>query len=303
MPADAMSGTWYIMPTAFGPDGSLDLASQRTLTEAVIGWGAEGLTVLGVMGEASALDTGERAVVVRVVAEVAAGAGVPVAVGVSSSARHSSVALARQAADNGASLIMAAAPPLLRSADALPGFFADVTERGGLPLIVQDEPAATGVLIPVSVLAECLRAARTDVVKLEDPPTATKISALLARAPHARVFGGLGGAASYFELSRGAIGTMTGFSYPEVLREVRTSMEKGDKHAAYATYTRYLPLIAFEAQPGIGLGIRKDLLRRRGALAHATTRIGEPPAAALRAELDDVLAALHLAPAPQPLAP
>jgi hypothetical protein len=53
----ALSGTWYIMPTAFGPDGSLDLASQRTLTEAVLDWGAEGLTVLGVMGEASALDT------------------------------------------------------------------------------------------------------------------------------------------------------------------------------------------------------------------------------------------------------
>jgi 4-hydroxy-tetrahydrodipicolinate synthase len=80
-----------------------------------------------------------------------------------------------------------------------------------LPLIVQDEPAATGVLVPVSVLAECLRAANTNVVKLEDPPTPAKISALLARAPGTNVFGGLGGAASYFELSRGAVGTMTGF--------------------------------------------------------------------------------------------
>jgi len=35
-----------------------------------------------------------------------------------------------------------------------------------LPLIVQDEPAATWVLIPVSVLAECLRAAGTTTVKV-----------------------------------------------------------------------------------------------------------------------------------------
>jgi 4-hydroxy-tetrahydrodipicolinate synthase len=301
MRAGALSGTWYVMPTAFGPDGSLDLAGQRALTEAVLDWGAEGLTVLGVMGEAAALDTAERAAVIGAVAEVAR--GVPVAVGVSSSARHSSVALARQAADGGASAVMAAPPPLLRSADALPGFFADVADRGGLPLIVQDEPAATGVLIPVSVLAECLRAARTDVVKLEDPPTATKVTALLARAPCAQVFGGLGGAASYFELRRGAVGTMTGFSYPEVLRQVRTRLSAGDQVAAYDTFARYLPLIAFEAQPGVGLGIRKELLRRRGALAHGTTRIGDPVSPRLRAELDEVLAALHLEPAVKPLVP
>ncbi|MGH3209215.1 MAG: dihydrodipicolinate synthase family protein [Trebonia sp.] len=301
MGAGGLTGTWYIMPTAFRPDGTLDLASQRALTEAVIDWGAEGLTVLGVMGEASALDTAERSAVIGAVAEAAG--GIPVAVGVSSSARHTSVALARQAADRGASAVMAAPPPLLRNADALPGFFADVAAGGGLPLIVQDEPAATGVLIPVSVLAECLRAARTDVVKLEDPPTPTKISALLARAPGAQVFGGLGGAASYYELRRGAVGTMTGFSYPEVLRQVRSSLRQGNQAAAYATFTRYLPLITFEAQPGIGLGIRKELLRRRGALASATTRIGEPPSARLRDELDEVLAALHLEPAVKPLTP
>jgi 4-hydroxy-tetrahydrodipicolinate synthase len=301
MPADGLSGAWYVMPTAFGPDGSLDIDSQRTLTEAVLDWGAEGLTVLGVMGEASALDVAERAAVIQAV--VTAAAGIPVAVGVSSSARHTSVALARQAAASGASAVMAAPPPLLRSADSLPGFFAEVADRGGLPLIVQDEPAATGVLVPVSVLAECLRAAKTSVVKLEDPPTPGKISALLARAPGTSVFGGLGGVASYFELSRGAVGTMTGFSYPEVLRQVLTSLRAADRAAAYATFTRYLPLLTFEAQPGVGLGIRKELLRRRGALAHGTTRIGDVPSAQLLAELDEVLGALHLQPAVKPLVP
>ena len=253
------------------------------------------------MGEASALDTAERAAVIRAV--VAAASEVPVAVGVSSSARYTSVALARQAAAHGASAIMVAPPPLLRSADALPGFFAAVAEGGELPMIVQDEPAATGVLIPVSVLAECLRAARTDVVKLEDPPTATKISALLARAPGAKVFGGLGGAASYFELRRRRGRHDDRLLLPRGAAPGRTSLATGDRAAAYATFTRYLPLIAFEAQPGIGLGIRKELLRRRGALAHATTRIGDPASAPLRAELDEVLAALHLEPAIKPLVP
>jgi 4-hydroxy-tetrahydrodipicolinate synthase len=297
----SFSGTWYVMPTTFGPDGTLDLDSQRTLTTAVLEWGADGLTVLGVMGEASALDTGEREAVIRAV--VAAASGIPVAVGVSSSARHTSAAMARQAAACGASAVMVSAPPLLRAVDSLPGFFADVADRGGLPLIVQDEPAATGVLIPVSVLAECLRAARSSIVKLEDPPTPGKITALLERTPGTSVFGGLGGAASYFELRRGAVGTMTGFSYPEVLRQVRTSLQAGDRTAAYATFARYLPLIAFEAQPGVGLGVRKELLRRRGVIAHGMTRVGNAPSAQLLDELGEVLEALELHPASKPLDP
>ena len=170
----SFAGTWYVMPTTFAADGSLDLASQRSLTEAVLGWGVDGLTVLGVMGEASALDTDERAAVIRTV--VSAAAGVPVAVGISSSARHTSVALARQAAACGAAAVMVAAPPLLRAADSLPGFFADVASQGRLPMI-----------------------------KLEDPPTPAKLSAVVPQVPAASLFRGLGGVASYFELRRGAV--------------------------------------------------------------------------------------------------
>ncbi len=289
------------MPTTFAADGSLDLASQRSLTEAVLTWGADGLTVLGVMGEASALDTGERAAVIRAVTEAAA--GTPVAVGASSSARHTTIALVRQAASGGASAVMVAAPPLLRAVDSLPGFFADVAGQGGLPVILQDEPAATGVLLPVSVMVECLRAARVSTIKLEDPPTAAKISALLQRVPDASVFGGLGGVSSYFELRRGAVGTMTGFSYPEVLRQMRISLEAGDEAAAYSTFAHYLPLISFEAQPVVGLGIRKELLRRRGVISDGFARIGGGPSAQLRAELGEVLDALQLQASAKPLTP
>ena len=299
--AGPFSGTWYVMPTTFSSDGALDLASQRRLTQAAVEWGANGLTVLGVMGEASALATDERAAVIRAVAQAAP--GVPLAVGASSSARHTTVTLGRQAVDCGASAIMVSAPPLLRNADLLPAFFGAVASQCELPVIVQDEPAATGTLIPVSVLAECLTAARSPVVKLEDPPTAPKVSALLRRAPDASVFGGLGGVAAYFELRRGGAGTMTGFSYPEVLRQIRLRLAAKDPAAAYAMFAHYLPLITFEAQPGIGLGIRKELLRRRGVITTPTVRIGSTPAAELTAELDEVLGALHLSPSEKPLAP
>lgn len=91
----------------------------------------------------------------------------------------------------------------------------------GLPLVIQDEPSATGVLIPVSVLLASLRAGRSRAVKLEDPPTASKIARLLAEDPFLQVFGGLGGASALYELNRGACGTMTGFAFPEILAAIR----------------------------------------------------------------------------------
>ena len=91
------------------------------------------------------------------------------------------------------------------------------------------------------------------------------------------MFGGLGGASALWELERGACGTMTGFAFPEVLRAVREAVQGGDRGLAGRLFDRYLPLIAYEAQPVVGLAIRKEVLRRRGAIDHAATRTAASP--------------------------
>lgn len=84
-------------------------------------------------------------------------------------------------------------------------------------------------------------------------------------------------------------------------REVRCArseaVERGDLLAAGHLVDRHLPLIQFESQPSIGLGIRKEVLRRRGALAAGRTR-GLAPTIdlATAAELDDILAQLGIVP-------
>jgi 4-hydroxy-tetrahydrodipicolinate synthase len=281
-----MAGTWYITPTPFDIDGTLDTNSLTRLTEAVIEWGADGVTALGVMGEASTLHVEERALVLRTI--LAASAGVPVAAGVSAPSRRTVLEFARAAIDCGAAAVMIAAPQLLRNVDMFPALCAEVAELGA-PVIVQDEPASTGVLLPVSVLAGCMRAGGTPLVKLEDPPTPTKMTQLLTAVPEARIFGGLGGVSSYYELCRGAVGTMTGFPFPELLRELRLRIEGGDRSGAFDLYARFLPLLLFDAQPGVGLGIRKEVLRRRGVLAHATTRVDSRFTDQLAAELDGIV--------------
>ena len=215
-----LRGTWYILPTPFDVDGALDVGSLARLTGAAIDWGIDGLTAMGVMAEPGSLSADERELALRTIVDAAAGQ-VPIAVGCSGPTVDRVVALADQARRLGAVAAMVAPPTLLRNVDLLPDFYRAVGSGAGLPLIIQDEPAATGVVVPVSTLVACLAASAARTVKLEDPPTPAKIGRLLAAVPGLAVFGGLGGAAALWELQRGACGTMTGFAFPEVLRAIR----------------------------------------------------------------------------------
>jgi len=290
-----LRGTWFVLPTAFEEDGRFDAHGQRQVVEAAISWCVDGFLTLGLMGEAPALTDGERTDVLGTVIRAAA-ERVPVAVGCSAPAGRIVADRVREAADMGAAAVMIAAPPLVRDADTIPLFFERAAASSPVPIIVQDEPVATGTILPVSLLLRCIEASGALAVKLEDPPTPPKVAALLAARPELRVFGGLGGVSALGELRRGACGTMTGFSYPEVLTTVRTRMEAGDHKGAAATFDRYLPLIAFEGQPVVGLGIRKEILRRRGALPRGTTRGAPVPDTETLAELDEVLHRVGLVP-------
>ena len=65
---------------------------------------------------------------------------------------------------------------------------------------------------------------------------------------------------------------MTGFAVVELLVEIVASHQRGDRRHASDAYERALPIMVFEAQPGAGVALRKEILRRRGAIAHATVR-------------------------------
>ncbi|HET7326368.1 MAG TPA: dihydrodipicolinate synthase family protein [Nocardioidaceae bacterium] len=297
---DAITGTWFVCPTPFCADGSLDPEGITTLVDAAVDWGVDGLTVLGVMGEAGALTDAERDTAQRTFVSAARGR-VPVAVGCSAPSAAVVAERVRRAVDAGAAAAMVSAPPLLRDTDRIAGFFAEVGAAAAVPVIVQDEPAATGVVLPVSALAAAVDAAGSTVVKLEDPPTPPKITRLLRERPGLTVFGGLGGVSAYWELRRGGAGTMTGFAFPEILAAIRIHIEDNDIAAGAAVFDRYLPYIAYEGQPGAGLAVRKEVLRRRGALPGARARTVPTPDATVLDELDDVLARVGLEPSRSPL--
>ena len=104
------------------------------------------------------------------------------------------------------------------------------------------------------------------MIKLEDPPTPPKISNILKEIPNIYIFGGLGGAFFLEELRRGAVGTMTGFAYPEVLSSIYNQTTKGRYDIAKKIFNHWIPLIRYENSAGIGLSIRKNKLKHRGII-------------------------------------
>jgi 4-hydroxy-tetrahydrodipicolinate synthase len=159
---------------------------------------------------------------------------------------------------------------------------------------VQDYPPVCGFSMEPALLARIaseVPAARA--IKLEDPPTPLKTKRILAAAGDTKVavLGGLGGVFLLEELMAGASGVMTGFAYPEALVKIVELFESGRSDEAASLFYRFVPLMRFEFQEGIGLAIRKEIYKRRGAMADNSTRAPGPSLdETTRAALDRVLA-------------
>jgi 4-hydroxy-tetrahydrodipicolinate synthase len=285
------SGIFHIMATPFRADGALDADGIARLVESALATGITGFTVLGIAGEAHRLTDEERRRVVEATVKEARGR-VPVAVGVSASGTHLAQAFARMAAEHGADGLMVAPPAGQKNLDAVVEYYQRVAEATSLPIIVQDEPVTTQVTMPATVIARlATEVPGVAAIKLEEAPTPPKITRLRAMlGRNVAIFGGLGGVYFFEELSRGADGAMTGFPYPEALRQIRERFIAGDRAGARTLFYRWLPLIRYESQPGAtpgtSMGIRKEILRQRGWIGSAYVR---PPAALLdQATLDEL---------------
>jgi 4-hydroxy-tetrahydrodipicolinate synthase len=297
---EASDGLCVIAPTPFAEDGGIDAASADSMVDFFLESGARGITILGVMGEAPKLAPDEARAFVRQVVARTAGR-VPVVVGVSAPGIAILGDLARFSMDAGAGGVMIAPTPGLQGDEAVERYLDAAIRAVGAdtPVCLQDFPPINGVHISVrNVVA--LTAAHPNLVmfKHEDFPGLNKLSRLRAEAAatggrRLSVLVGNSGVFLPHELERGADGAMTGFAFPEMLAEVCRRHAAGDRAGAYDLFDAYLPLIRYEQQPGIGLALRKEVLRRRGVIRSAAVRAPGPALGPQdRAELDHLIARL-----------
>ncbi len=289
----AFEGVYSVLPTPFRGGGDVDTESLKKVVDLIVGAGVNGVTALGVTGEVSRLNERERHQVVDTVVKQVAGRA-KVIVGASADGVRTCIEYSREAKSLGAAAVMVSPPRALKlNSESVVNHYKALADAVDLPIVVQDYPPISGFSIEAGLLARIAKevpAART--IKLEDPPTPFKTSRILAAAGDTKVaiLGGLGGVFLIEELLAGAAGVMTGFAYPEVLVKVVTLYRAGKTDEAADVFYRFVPLMRFEFQEGIGMAIRKEVFRRRGALADGSTRA---PGAVLdevtRASLDRVL--------------
>jgi 4-hydroxy-tetrahydrodipicolinate synthase len=266
-------GVYNILSTPFLPDGALDLDSLRRVTEATIAAGVDGITVLGVAGEAQKLNPDERKTVIRTVVEVSSGR-VPIIVGTSQDGTDLTIQASQQAEALGAAGFMIAPPAFLQPGPALTEHFRRIAAATSAPITLQDFPAVNGVTMSPKAMADlCEAVPAIKTIKLEDVPTPQRTGQTLKlTGDKITIVGGLGGMYLLDELRRGSAGTMTGFAYPEALVAIWQAWHSGDRARAAEIYYKCLPLLVFEGQPKLGVAIRKEILRRRGLINHANTR-------------------------------
>ncbi|EZH64691.1 hypothetical protein DH09_19375 [Bacillaceae bacterium JMAK1] len=270
---EKLHGICTITITPFTEDGQVDLPSLRNLTNFYLDQGVDGLTILGIMGESNKLTEAERVQVIEETVATVQGR-VPIIVGCTAPGTDVAIHYAKTAEQLGASAIMVAPPLNLRNEQAIIHHYQMINDAITIPIVVQDEPVTTNVTMSAKLLAQLERdVSNVEYIKLEEAPSPIKISQILNESDSLTILGGLGGVYFYEELERGANGTMTGFAYPDVLKEVYQTYKSGEKAKAQRLFFHYLPLIRFEAQLGMGgVTIRKEIFKMRNIIESAHVR-------------------------------
>lgn len=286
-----------IAVTPLTADGAIDFDGMGRLMDFYIDSGADGVTLLGVMGEAHRMTDSDARSVVDAAAEAIAGR-VPIIVGVSDPSLQRAKGIAAHTMQRGGAGVMLRPLTGLQGDQAVVAYFQDLADELGpeVPICVQDFPKASGVHLSVGAWKQIVATCPSVVMlKHEDEPGLNKLSALrqaetegLRRVP---IFAGTNGIHLVQELDRGADGAMTGFAFPDALVKVIRQHDAGERDAAEDTFDDYLPINRHELR--IGIAMRKEILHRRGALATGRARYPVKPLE-LRdhEELDGLLARL-----------
>ncbi|MCS0495773.1 dihydrodipicolinate synthase family protein [Ancylobacter sp. MQZ15Z-1] len=298
--SESTRGVYIISPTPFTEDGKVDLASTDTLLDFYDAKGVTGITILGVLGEAGKLTPEEAAIFLDHVMKRVDGTK-PIVVGASNPGTDNLVRFANRAMEKGAAGLMIAPLPGLKTDEQIYAYWQAVLTRLGpdIPVCYQDYPQTTQVVTSVSVLNRLIDDFPNFVMlKHEEGSGLSKISRLRERSDAGKgrrisILVGNGGLYLPQELRRGVDGAMTGFAYPEMLVGVCDKFFAGEVEAAEDLFDIYLPILRHEQQLGFGLAVRKEILRRRGAIACSATRHPGPKMTARdHQELDELMARL-----------
>ena len=235
--------------TPFTDGGEVDTDALARNAEWLLESGAGGLVGTGTMGEAQSLSTDERRLVLETLVEASAGRAT-VTAGVSSETPARSIGLAGDAARAGAEALMLL-PPLGYEGDSreIEAFYRAVAESTGLPIMVYNNPKASGTDMAPGLIARLAQIDGVIAVK-ECSGDARRLAELLNAADELEVLvGGDDWALEGF--CAGATGWISGVANvaPRESIELFRLCTEGRLDEARAVYARILPLCRLDMHP------------------------------------------------------
>lgn len=288
---DELRGSYPPLVTPFR-DGEVDLDAYAGLVELHVAEGSHGIVVNGTTAEPSTLTTEERACLVTVAVEAAAGR-IPVVAATGSQSHAETVWLTEQATEAGADAVLIVTPYYLQPPQrGLVEYFADVGRRTDRPVLLYNIPGRTAVAVTVETVERIAERLPSFVGMKHAVNDLGFVSDVLPRVGKGfRIFVGLEGL-SLPMLAVGATGLMNavGNLVPGKVAALYDAVAAGSLEQARAIHDQLYELnrsVFYDTNP-IPM---KYMMRRLGLLAANEHRLPMVPAdAALEARLDDVLA-------------
>jgi 4-hydroxy-tetrahydrodipicolinate synthase len=239
-----LRGVITALVTPFDPAGRVDAAALRGAIDFQVNAGVGGLLVLGGSGEFTSLGDDERRAVMAIAVGHAAGR-VPVVVGLLSPGTAHVTALGRHARRAGADALLVLPPFYIAPSPAgIREHFARVAGVG-LPIVVYDNPARTGVTLGAETLAALAEIDEVVAVKECDRDLGRVAGKMRALAGRLAFLSGEDDLA-FATLALGAAGGvwMAANLFPELFVALVRAVQAGRLEEARAIQYRLLPIIA-----------------------------------------------------------
>jgi 4-hydroxy-tetrahydrodipicolinate synthase len=139
-----LKGSLVAIVTPMHADGTLDLASLRTLIDFHVDQGTDGIVIVGTTGESPTVDFDEHCLLIRTTVEQVAGR-LPVIAGTGANCTREAIDLTQQAKESGADACLLVAPYYNKPMqEGLYQHFKAIAEAVDIPQILYNVPGRTG---------------------------------------------------------------------------------------------------------------------------------------------------------------
>lgn len=269
----------------------MDTEAYRSLIEAQIAAGVDGIVPVGTTGESPTLTHREHMEVIRLAVEYAAGRCQIIA-GTGSNSTTEAIAMTQEAAAMGADGTLQVCPYYNKpSQEGLYQHFKAIAECSPLPVLLYSIPGRSGIEIAVETVARLAADCPTIVAIKEAGGSVDRVNRLVQAVPEDfAILCGDDGLTVPF-ISCGAVGlvSVTSNVAPVQMKELVDAALSGDGKRALALQKKYYPLMKGLMSLDVNPVPIKAALALRGDISWELRLPLAPLAESKRAELADLL--------------